>query len=65
MSAEGPRWSSGQRGQASVGLPALSAVFDLDANRAGLLFALLFGFAPVLPINSLSDLASMYKSAIS
>ena len=58
-----PGTASAARGGA--GLPALSEIFDLGANRAGLLFALLFGFAPVLLINSLSDLASTYKNAIS
>ncbi len=45
-------------------LPPLAEIFNVDTNPAGLLFALVFGFAPVLLIASLQDLGDKYKKAI-
>jgi hypothetical protein len=50
--------------RATARLPQLVEIFDLKTNPAGLLFAVLFGFAPVLLLSSLQDLGSRYKKAI-
>jgi hypothetical protein len=50
--------------RATARLPQLVEIFNLTTNPAGLLFAVLFGFAPVLLLSSLQDLGSKYKKAI-
>jgi hypothetical protein len=45
-------------------LPNLTEVFSLTTNRAGLLFAILFGYAPTLLQTRLDSLVESYKLAI-
>jgi hypothetical protein len=46
-------------------LPSLPAIFDLDRNRGGIIFAILFGYAPNLFTGRLDSLVTAYKTAIS
>ena len=45
-------------------IPSLFDVFDLDRNRASIIFAIVFGYVPTLLITRLDTLVSTYKSAI-
>jgi hypothetical protein len=44
--------------------PALAQVFDLSGNRPGIMFAILFGWAPTLLQARLDRLSDSYKDAI-
>jgi hypothetical protein len=57
-----------QAAQAIAGksrLPVLESIFDLNGNRAGVVFAILFGYAPNLFTGRLDGLVTAYKTAIS
>jgi hypothetical protein len=56
--------ASAARTAATSGLPDLSGVFNLTLNPAGLLFAIVFGYAPTLLQARLDPLVESYKTAI-
>ena len=57
------RVASGSR-QAGGGLPLLAEVLNLGTNPVGLVFAIVFGYAPNLLLARLDSLVASYKSAI-
>lgn len=49
---------------AGGGLPSLGEVLNMGTNPAGLVFAIVFGYAPNLLLARLDSLVATYKTAI-